>query len=467
VVKIVSKWALLIVVCYGLYTLGYQLFPDKRKQLAFNENIIVSEGSSTNYQLVSLETTDPVEPDLIDGYATEAGPHLNTKFGLPVDSFTLVQGKIKKNEFLSEILTRYNVDYQQIDKLAKKSKDTFDVRSLNYDKAYTLLTRKKDSLEVAEYFVYEPNAYSYVVFDLTGETNVEQVRREITTELREASGIIESSLYLTMLENELDPELAYKLADVYAWTIDFYRINKGDRFRLIYEQEMIEGKPVGIGAIMATWFEHSNEDFYGFSFVQDNLNDFYDEEGKSLRKQFLKAPLKFSRISSRYSKRRFHPVQKRYKAHLGTDYAAPTGTPIRAVGDGMVTEAKYKQYNGNYVKIRHNGTYTTQYLHMSKFGKGIKSGTYVKQGDVIGYVGSTGLATGPHLCFRFWKNGVQVDPFKQKLPPSKPVKPELMNDYQLVVDEWKGKLDAIEIETPAANKVADAGDEEDLEAAVH
>ena len=443
----IIKWVLGLALAYCIYTVAYQYLPGQ-------ENITILKSENSIFQFADSDVKKETSFEQV--MEKVSLPPGNYKFGFNLDSFEVVSGKIKKNEFLSQILTKHDVDYQQIDKLAKRSVDTFDVRSLNYNKDYTILKKLQDSVNLTQYFIYEPNDFGYVVFDLKDSTNVAHYKNKVTRKLREASGTIEGSLYLTMLENELNPELCYKLADVYAWTIDFYRINKGDKFKVIYEEQMIDGKAVGIGDIKACWFNHSDEDFYAFEFEQDNLMDFYDEEGKSLRKQFLKAPLKFSRISSRFSKNRYHPVQKRNKPHLGTDYAAPTGTPIRSVGDGKVIERAYKKYNGNYVKVRHNGTYTTQYLHMSKFAKDVKVGDYVRQGDIIGYVGSTGLATGPHLCFRFWKNGEQVDPFKQKLPPSKPVKEELMTDYKVVMDEWKPKLDAIEIKGEAPSKIAEA-----------
>jgi murein DD-endopeptidase MepM/ murein hydrolase activator NlpD len=248
-----------------------------------------------------------------------------------------------------------------------------------------------------------------------------------------------------MKENNLDQELILSLADVYAWTIDFYHLQKGDAFKVIYTERLVEGKFVGIDRIIAAEFTHRKSPLRAYLFESDGTDDYYDDEGNSLRKAFLRAPVKFSRISSRYSKKRFHPVQKRYKAHLGTDYAAPTGTPILATGDGVVIAATYTKSNGNYIKIRHNGTYTTQYLHMSK--RKSKLGDRVKQGDVIGYVGSTGLATGPHVCYRFWKNGKQVNPYKQKLPPSKPVIPENMDAFMQLKDNLSQRLDQIPLES--------------------
>ena len=224
-----------------------------------------------------------------------------------------------------------------------------------------------------------------------------------------------------MKKQGADPLLAIELSEIYAWTIDFYRIQKGDAFEILYLENYVEGQSIGVDKILSCTFTHFNKPFQAYFFEGENEKGFFDEKGNNLKKAFLKAPVKFSRISSGYSRRRFHPVQKRFKAHLGTDYAAPKGTPIVAVGDGVISQARYKANNGNYVKMRHNSVYETQYLHMSKIKNGIRPGVRVSQGDVIGYVGSTGLATGPHVCFRFWKNGTQVNHRNEELPASDPL----------------------------------------------
>jgi len=362
-----------------------------------------------------------------------------------LNRYEIESGKIKKNQYIGQILNKHDVDHQQILKISKKSKKVHDVRDINYGKKYMVLTDKYDGDEVADMFLYEPNNYDYIIYDLRNDTKVTKVERTVSKKLTQATGEIKYSLYQTMKDNDLSIELAHKLADVYAWTVDFYRLNSGDKFKVIFEEEYIGDEVVGVGDIISAWFEHGDIPYYSFQFEQNNLMDYYDELGNSLRKQFLKAPLRYNRISSRYTRKRYHPVLKRNKAHLGTDYAAPVGTPIRSVGDGKVVEARYAKYNGKYVKIRHNGIYSTQYLHMSKIESGIKPGAEIKQGDIIGYVGQTGLASGPHLCFRFWKHGQQVDPLKQKLPPSKPVSKELMDEYNLVVQKWKPIIDAISV----------------------
>jgi murein DD-endopeptidase MepM/ murein hydrolase activator NlpD len=234
-----------------------------------------------------------------------------------------------------------------------------------------------------------------------------------------------------------------KLSEIYAWAVDFYRIQKGDMFKVIYEEKLVEDEVIGMGRVIAAYFQHYGDDYYAVYFEQGNAADYFDENAKSLRRAFLKAPLKYSRISSRFSMKRFHPVQKRYKPHLGTDYAAPRGTPIMATGDGKVVKSGYTKGNGNYVKIRHNSVYSTQYLHMQKIKSGIKRGVRVRQGEVIGYVGSTGLATGPHVCYRFWKNGSQVDALKIKVPPSLPVDKKYIEAYDSLKVKMVAELDSI------------------------
>jgi murein DD-endopeptidase MepM/ murein hydrolase activator NlpD len=364
------------------------------------------------------------------------------EYGIAVDSFTVHKGEIMPNQFLADILLKYNLSYPEIQELVQKASTIFDVRKIMSGKNYAVFC-SKDSTEKARCFVYEPNAAEYIMFDLRDSIQVSRIEREIEITEREIAGTIESSLYVTLSKLDVNPALAVKLADIFAWTIDFYRIHKGDEFRVIFDEKSIEGKSLGVGEIKAVLFKHRGKDFYAFPFNQKGKIEYFDEEGNGMRKAFLQAPLKFSRISSGFNMKRFHPVTKQMKPHLGTDYAAPTGTPILAVADGVVQEAQFKQYNGNYVKIKHNSVYTTQYLHMSKIGAGIKPGKFVKQGDIIGYVGSTGLATGPHVCFRFWKNGKQVDHRKEDLPHSLPIEKENLNAFKENMRPLKSRLDSI------------------------
>jgi len=353
-------------------------------------------------------------------------------YGLNVTGLHIIEGKVSKNQTLATILSPFNVPYQIIDELAKKSKEVFDVRWIATDKKFTVITPSDSSK--AQFFIYEPNAAEYVVFNLDS-IYVYRAEKPSQTRKREIGGVIKSSLYNAMVEKGILPELIDEFADLYGWSVDFQSLQKGDVYKVIFEEKLVEGNVVSVSKIKLAYFEHKGQAMHAIPFEQNGQVSFFDQNGNSFKKEFLRDPLKYSRISSRYNLNRFHPVQKRYKAHLGTDYAAPTGTEIRSVGDGTVVEAKFTSANGNYVKIKHNGTYTTQYLHMSKIGKGITAGTRVSQGQVIGYVGSTGLATGPHLCFRFWKHGNQVDWLKEKIPPSEPISNQNRDAFMVKKDE--------------------------------
>jgi len=368
-------------------------------------------------------------------------------YGFEVDSMILIEGRIKRNQNLSEILDKYNISYRKIHELSIASKPVFDVRKIVVNRKYTLICYP-DSLQTAKAMVYEPSPTEYVVFNLDDSVTVEKVEKEIIIKEREIAGTIDMSLAVTMAELGASPQLTNDFVDVFAWQIDFFRLQKGDQFKMIYEEKLVDDEVIGFGDIKAVYFQHFGNDYYAYYFNQGSGIDYFDEEGNSLRKAFLKYPLDFTRISSRYSGNRFHPVQKRWKAHRGTDFAAPKGTPIRSVGDGIVIEATYGVNNGNFVKIKHNATYTTQYLHMSKIASGVRKGTKVKQGQTIGFVGSTGLARGSHLCYRFWKNGVQIDALKVKLPPSEPIKEENKIKFEAVRDAFKQQLDSIEFLTP-------------------
>lgn len=365
-------------------------------------------------------------------------------YGMVVDSFSVAENSVQRNQSISDILLAYNVSHQDIFKLANISKSVFDVRRLSTNKKYTVIYEGEDSLPSAKALVYEPNPEEYVVFNLRDSMHVYIEKRPIEIRETSLSGRITSSLYNAIREEGGSDQLVNLVADMYGWQIDFGRLYAGDKFKILYTEKAIEGEAVGIQEIIGAEFVHSNSPFLSVAFDQGNGIDYFDEKGKSLRKAFLRYPVEYSRISSRYTKKRFHPVQKRYKAHLGTDFAARTGTPIYAASDGIITKAAYEKYNGNNVKIRHNSTFETQYLHMSKIASGIKNGTRVKQGQVIGYVGSTGLATGPHLCYRFWKNGVQVDGLNVELPPSEPIVEDHLSKYMRYKDYVKHRLDQIE-----------------------
>lgn len=397
-------------------------------------------------------------------------------FGIPVNNYSVEEGEIGRNEFLSNLLQRYQVDLQTISKLADKSKDVYDVRKISAGKPYTVFL---DEMGKADYFVYQPNPIEFVVYDLMGETDVKVERKPVLSTVRTVTGVINSSLYQTLEEQDVNPDMATKLAEIYGWAVNFYSIRKGDWFKIMYEHQEVDGQTVGSGKVLSAVFSHHGKPYeaYYFENGEDEKGTYYDENGNSLRRAFLKAPIKYSRISSRFSPRRLHPVQKVWKAHLGTDFAAPTGTPIVATGDGIVIASAYAGGNGNYVKIQHDNVYATQYLHMSK--RAVKRGDKVKQGQVIGYVGSTGLATGPHVCYRFWKNGVQVDALKQEFPSAEPISEEYKVAFNRVIHANREALAKLDPNHPSGlnqnllersrfnmdNLLASAAEEDEAEAA--
>ncbi len=350
------------------------------------------------------------------------------RFGFPVDSFHIVEGVVKAHQNLGDILTGFGVNMSRIDQLARNCEGIFDVRKIRTGQHFFLF-QSPDSTREARYLVYENNRIEYVIFDLSDSLAISLGRKKVRVEQRAASGRIESNLWNTMTSNNLSPALAVEMSEIYAWTIDFFGIQKGDRFRLLYQEQFVDTVSIGVGPIYAAEFEHVGKSYYAFRFSQDEGFDYFDDRGENLRKAFLKAPLSFRRISSHFSGSRLHPVLKIRRPHYGVDYAAPRGTPVVSIGDGTVIERGYKGGGGNTVKIKHNTVYTTLYLHLSGFAKGIAPGARVRQGEVIGYVGSTGLSTGPHLDFRVYKNGTPIDPLKLDVPPGEPVKTEFRHEF--------------------------------------
>lgn len=382
---------------------------------------------------------DPPEPSahvvLAENLVSKGALFDVDEYGMEYGQFEAVDGRIRRNQTFSDLLQEFDVEYPVINQLVQSADGVFDLRYWQAGKRYTLYSADGDS----RFLVYQHSAVSYIVFDLLTGT-VTKDSRPIKTTRKYARGSINGSLYQTLLDQNVDPTLAYELAEVFAWQVDFYRIQPGDEFEVIYDERRVGDKSIGVGRIHAAKLTHMSDDYHAFHFDREGDIAYFDEEGNSLQKAFLKAPVKYSRISSRYTGRRFHPVLKRYKAHLGTDYAAPTGTEIRATGDGVIEVAGYAKYNGNWVKIRHNGTYSTGYLHMSRIAKGIKPGVHVRQGDLIGYVGSTGLARGAHVCYRFWKNGKQVDPSREKFPSAHPVSEDNMSLFAELRDRYLNEL---------------------------
>ena len=367
------------------------------------------------------------------------------KYGLPIEYFTVRHDTVAPRQTLAELLMGYGLTAAKVYALTAHCPDSvFDVRKVRAGQPCALLS-DMDSIATPRYFVYEMSAKEYAVFDLTTD---EVTRGELPSEWRERAcgGVVESSLWNAMVANDASPQLAVLLSHIFGWTIDFFGIQRGDEFRLVYEQEYVEERPIGNFRIRAASFCASDSLYYAIPFVQEGEELYYNEKGNSLEGAFLKAPLDYYRISSRFTNSRYHPVLKRYRAHHGVDYAAPTGTPVYAIGSGKVIDKGFQANGGgNYVKIRHNSTYTTTYMHLSRFAKGLKVGDMVAQKEVIGYVGSTGLSTGPHLDFRVYENGKPINPLTIKSQPKKPISQENKAEFQVVCDSLIRQLSAIQV----------------------
>ena len=350
-------------------------------------------------------------------------------YGIPIDSFHQVSGHIKRNGFLSSILLEHGITMQEIDILIKNSAAVFDVRKIRSGNNYTLFC-SNDSTGRANYLVYEHDPSTCYVFSFNDSLNITEYRKEVKKVIKYASITIETSLWDAMMAGGMPATLVAGLSDIYAWSVDFFGLQKGDSFKVVYEEILIDDKSIGVGKIFGAQFTGSGSTIYAIPFIQEGKESFYDDGGNSLRKAFLKAPLHFSRVSSRFSSARMHPILRIRRPHYGVDYAAPVGTPVLAIGDGRVTLAGFENGSGRIVRITHNSVYSTAYLHLSRFGDGIASGSFVKQGDIIGYVGSSGLSTGPHLDFRFYRNGSPVDPLKVEAPSVEPVAEANKQDFE-------------------------------------
>jgi len=358
---------------------------------------------------------------------------VDMQFGFDMISYEVEYDTIRRGDTFGKIMLSRDADYQKVDQAARASRSSFDLRKIQVGKPYRILTTCDDEQRPVV-FIYENDFLNYTVADLREEVKVYEEKHPYDLVERQLSGVIEGSLYETLQRQGIDQNLSQELANIYAWNIDFFRLYEGDKFKVIaHERRLRDGTMAGIKSIKAAVFEHQGETYYAFA---ANINEktlqteYYDEEGESLRRTFLKAPLKFNayRISSRYNlQRKIAYYGNRTRAHKGTDYAAPVGTPIIATADGEVIEATRRGGNGIYVKIRHNGTYTTQYLHMRALN--VKKGQRVQQGDIIGWIGMTGNTSGPHVCYRFWKNGRQVDPLQEKLPAAAPIAKSFAKDY--------------------------------------
>ncbi len=361
-----------------------------------------------------------------------------------IDTDTISDGDV-----LGEIMSKHDVPFEQTMKIIENGKKVYDIRTLRLGKPYHFITTRDSS---NQYFVYEPNEIEYYICTLGEEPTLEHRYHPLDTFTMTARGTIRSSLWDAIMQNNLAekfaPQIVVKMEGAFAWSVDLLHLQVGDKYRLVYDQIYRDGKLVALGDLKAAQFRVEGKDNFAYHFGNDDDGGgFYNEKGEPMKGFFLRSPIRASdvfRISSRYNLRRRHPVLKRVRPHLGTDFAAPTGTPIVATADGRIIKRGYTRGNGNYIKIKHDKTYTTQYLHMSRFNKKLSNGSHVKQGDVIGYVGSTGLATGPHVCYRFWKNGKQVDPFREILPPPDPLPDDKLEEFFEIRDRFHKQLEDID-----------------------
>lgn len=412
---------------------------------------VLTAGTVGTLLTVDLSPHVEYEPDSDPVAITDTDPLPPSAYGIPMAGYSIEQGTVTSGATFGDLLSKQGVSLNTVQYMVELAEPYFDVRHMRTGHPYSFVF-KADSANSPDYFVYESDPVEYVVFGLKDSLHVRVGHRPIKVEEHSVACAVTGALYNDFMAAGADPNLAMQLSDVFAWTIDFYRIQKDDIFSVVYREQTVDGKRYGKPEILAARYASGSRVMEAFEFAQtDGVQQFFDSEGNSMKKAFLKSPIKFSRISSGFSNRRLHPVQKVMKAHLGTDYAAAYGTPILAVGDGVVEKVGYSGGNGNYVKIRHNGTYTTQYLHMRKTL--VKAGDAVQQGDVIGEVGSTGLATGPHVCFRFWKNGVQVDHRREEFPNTEPIAEELRPAFARMRDVRTSELDGAELAVVRKTKV--------------
>ena len=391
--------------------------------------------------IVSCGNDKKVEPEIIQPKKEK----IIKEFGFILNNYEVKKDTIDRGDSFGLILEKNELYYPKIFNIVNEVKKVFDIRRVNVGRPYTILY-SKDSIRKPEYFIYQPSSIDYLVVSLGDSIYAEKKQKEVKLVEYEASGVIKSSLSETMQELGLSPLITNELSEIYAWNIDFFRLEKGDNFKILYTSKFIDDSIyIGLNRVHNAYFEHRGKPFYAIEYETDSIRgitEYFDENGKNLRRAFLLSPVQFSRISSRYNLRRKIAYYGRVKPHYGTDFAAPIGTDIRATASGRVEKSGYTRANGYYIKIKHNATYSTQYLHMRK--KGLKVGTQVKQGDKIGEVGMTGYTSGPHVCYRFWKNGKQVDPLRQKLPEAKPISDELRLKYLAYMEPIKYKLDNID-----------------------
>jgi len=355
-------------------------------------------------------------------------------YGILSDSLIVENDYVRNNETLGSIFAKHGISNLILNLVVSLSDSIFDYKKIREGEPYSFLF-KKDSLKTLSYFIYEINPFEYILYSFDTLPGVKVIKRKLETKIDTTSGIITSSLWKTMTDKNMDINLIIQMSDVYAWVIDFYDVKVGDKFKIIYEKKYADDKYVSIGKIKGAWFFHNGNSYTAVLFKSDSNENYYNEKGENLKHAFLKAPLDFTRISSRFSPSRMHPILKIRRPHFGVDYSAPIGTPVKAIGNGTIVSMGFNGGAGRMIKVRYNSVYSSVYMHLSGFAKGLKSGSAVSQGQVIGYVGSSGLSTGPHLDFRVYKNNQPVDPLKIDSPPDKPVKQDKMKEFDILKDK--------------------------------
>jgi hypothetical protein len=378
----------------------------------------------------------------VNKVAEEEIPEPTLIYNIAIDSFDIETGLVPRNKPLALLLNDYGINYDIINKISLASDSVFDLRYFKAGNKYTCIL-SKDTLKCLKYFVYEHSLVDYLVIDLNDTVFLYTGKKPVRTEIKTFCDTIRTSLWLAMEAQNTNPLLSIELSEIYAWTVDSFMLDGKDHITVKYDEEFVDTNSIGISKIHYARFIHRGETYYAIPFNQDSTISYFDSDGSSLKRQFLKAPLSFTRVSSGFTYRRKHPVLGIYRPHTGVDYAAPTGTPVFSVGDGTIIQKGYSKASGYYVKIRHNSVYSTAYCHFNSFARGLKRGGRVRQGEVIGYVGSTGYATGPHLDFRFWKNGKAIDPLRVKAPPVEPIKDVNKEAFDSVKIIITNKIDSI------------------------
>lgn len=397
--------------------------------------------SSVVYTVNQKNVPAPVSLAVKSPVAATTIAEAKKEYGLSVDSFDIVKGKVERNAFLSDVLEDFNVSGEIIHQISRAARGIFDLNKFRAGNPFAVFRSKED--QQVKYFIYEQSPTEYIIVNLSDSVLVTRETKEIRKEHKAVFGEINTSLWSTMKENGINPLVALQLSEMYAWNIDFFGLQKGDAFKVIYDEAFVDTVSVGINRIKAAWFRHNGKEYYAIPFSSNGEEKYYGLDGSSLRRAFLKAPLRYSRISSKFTNSRFHPVLKIYRPHHGVDYAAPSGTPVEAIGDGTIISIGYHGGGGRQIKIRHNSTYSSAYLHLKGYAPGMKAGTRVSQGQVIGYVGSSGLSTGPHLDFRMWKNNTPVNPLKIESPSAEPVKESLMPEFNKQKEALVAELNKI------------------------